>query len=161
MDIDTRMIQMMQEMMKIRGSIIERITISEMLLNIVLAKYYTENKHKQDELIETLFATNKITFDSKRDTLVAILKNSRFDNFLHKKRLCALLIDVIPERNVFAHYTTDGSEESLDSFKHGIFTFMKFKNERGVKKYSTHDIQKIEKKIIELNELLSNLIEKH
>ena len=53
MDIDTRMIQMMQEMMKIRGSIIERITISEMLLKLYQRSFIVlilDNQHLEKAL---------------------------------------------------------------------------------------------------------------
>ena len=84
-----------------------------------MAIYFFDNSHSEEKAIESLemiFSTTKITFDSKRDIFNAILNKNLADKE-YAKELNSDLQKIIEERNVFAHYKADLSQEGIELFK--------------------------------------------
>jgi viroplasmin and RNaseH domain-containing protein len=145
----------------IRGALINRVVTLEMLMNIFLVKYYCDSKDKEQDLLETVFATNKITYDNKRDTIFALLKKDRFANFAFKKELCDKLQEIGVDRNVFAHYVINISDDGMELFRKGLISFIKFKNYSQAKTYTENEIRSIEDKLNRATDLLHDLIDNY
>ena len=145
----------------LRGQVISRVSTVEMLMNIFLVRYFCEQKDKERDLLETVFATNKITYDSKRDIICALLKKDRFSKFAHKKQLNDDLQTIGEDRNVFAHYIINNTDDGLGLFRKGLISFIKFKNYSQPKNYTEDDLKVLEEKLNRAPVTLQELIDMH
>ena len=68
-----------------RAHIIGRVVLLESMIEIFLSTHFCKTKQLQDEIMETVFATLKITLDNKRDTMHAIMKK-HYKEFLNKNK---------------------------------------------------------------------------
>ncbi len=128
-------------------------------MNIFLAEHFCEGNGKEIEIIETVFATSKYRFDSKRDTIQAILSNAGDKYKVDGKLLCKDLQEIAYKRNIFAHYPLDIKEDSVIDFKeHGVFNFLKIENSTKKVKISYEEIEILKTTISATLHKISNLI---
>ncbi len=134
--------EMIEACVRERGMVIFGAVTLESRMNLFLAIHFCKNNGKEIELMETVFATRKYTFDNKRDTIQAIFLNNKNEYNIDGKTLCKDLQTISYERNIFAHYPLDNSDESIDSFKAtGTFTFLKYENSKSFVRFDSDKIQ--------------------
>jgi len=134
-----------------RGRIINAITLLERHIDVIISDYFCGTNPKSDELMNVVFATNKITFDSKREVLKYVLTKGVYINILNDNpSLFSDLIKIGDFRNILAHHpictTEEADKEYLDNNKIG---FTKFKNSADDHFYSEDEIKKYEELILD------------
>jgi len=151
---------MLQACLIHRGNIITGAITLENTMNIFLAEHFCQGNGKEIELIETVFATRKYTFDAKRDTIRAILLKSLHPYNVDSEFLCRDLRDIPNKRNVFAHYPLGNDKESVDLFKAtGTLTFLKVENSTEKVLYTREDVDNLISLISRSYHTISDLIE--
>ena len=125
-----------------------------------LAKHFCKTKKLQTQILETIFATTKITFDYKRDAINAIMLKD-YKNFISEnKSFNSDLQEIAKQRNIFAHYPINHLKKGKELFKkNGIVTFIKFKNSTDFEAYDIDSVNKFLKKVSDVTLALINLLD--
>jgi predicted nucleic-acid-binding protein len=143
-----------------RGQIINRTVILETAMSVFLAKHFCKTKELRIEIIETIFQTQKFTFDNKRDTMNAII-NLHYADFSKDNPSFNKDIQYIAEqRNIFAHYPNRDSKSDIERYKNEqIFVLIKYKNATTFEEYDFAKIESLCQLINKTNGLLVDLID--
>ncbi|MBE9583389.1 hypothetical protein IM792_02925 [Mucilaginibacter sp. JRF] len=132
---------------RFRGEIIEKLSGIEEAINIYLVTHFSDDETKQDELMKFFFATDRISFDTKREILDYLLTTYRPEFLSKYKELKGDLISLIKDRNVIAHAKLDTSEEAILSQDQQL-TYIRFKNKEIRIVYTENYVQMMRIKII-------------
>lgn len=151
--------EMQEAALRQRGLIITGAVTLESSINLFLAIHFCGESDIAIELIETVFATRKYTFDSKRDTFQAILnKEPKRYNVPDIKELCKKIKSIGEKRNMFAHWPLDNSKECLLLFQYDeMFTFVKIENSTQQESISFAEIEQLKTDISNCAKVVSKL----
>ena len=116
-DERSTLIELIEYGATIRGKVISRFILLEDVINLFLTFQFSGEK--EGILLESLFTTNKITFDSKRKLFISII-NKHHAGFANINKgdkkspgITTRLQLLSEERNVFAHNSLDTGKESV------------------------------------------------
>ena len=112
----------------IRGRILQKAVEIESIINIYIAEHFTKDEAKNEELI-CLILSPRVTFENKIQIFKYLIDkyNPEFKNA--NKQYSKDLTDLCEERNIFAHYPVEFSQQSLKNYTdHSVVTFVKLKN---------------------------------
>ncbi|HEV8284383.1 MAG TPA: hypothetical protein VGQ09_08735 [Chitinophagaceae bacterium] len=112
----------------IRGRILQRAVEIESTLDIYISEHFTTDSVKNEELV-CLVLSPRVTFENKIQIFRYLVDkyNPEFKN--EYKQYFKDLVQLCEERNIFAHYPVDFSEQSIINFRdHKVVTFVKLKN---------------------------------
>lgn len=141
----------------LRGKIINHTIILERVIDEYLTNYFCgEDEEKRKVLMYSLFGTNRITLDSKRQLFEDIIKKDKPDFVKKHPYLKKDLIYIAEQRNILAHYMLNSSDDGINNHDSHI-EFVNFKGERKIIRFEEKTqidlISKIEKSIISINSL--------
>ena len=112
----------------IRGRILQKAVEIESIINIYIAEHFTKDKSKNEELI-CLILSPRVTFENKIQIFKYLVDQYNPEFKDANKQYSKDLIELCEERNVFAHYPVEFSQQSLkDYVDRNIVTFVKLKN---------------------------------
>ena len=140
---------------KYRGTILNGIIRIERMMDIYLCQYFTPIEHKQDELLNMIFGTLRITFENKRSLLDYLIKKELIDIAKGWPTLTKDMQDLNSKRTVLAHYLLDTSPES-ESLPDGTIRFFKFMNNQDFEMLGAAEFRSIE---ITLNRMYIYMVE--
>jgi hypothetical protein len=113
---------------KIRGHVLQRAVELESLIDIYIAEHFTKDEIKIVELISLLLAP-RITLDNKAQVFIYLIDKYNPDFKKANPKYANVLKKIIEERNVFAHYPVDFSDEALAAYERdATIIFVKLKN---------------------------------
>lgn len=112
---------------KYRGEILNGIIKIERMMDIYLCQYFTAIEHKQDELLNMIFGTLRLTFENKRSLLDYLIKKELVDIADKWHSLAKDMQDLNSKRTIVAHYLLDASNEAQE-LPEGTIRFYKFMN---------------------------------
>ena len=144
-DERSTLIELIEYGATIRGKVISRFILLEDVINLFLTFQFSGEK--EGILLESLFTTNKITFDSKRKLFISII-NKHHAGFANINKgdkkspgITTRLQLLSEERNVFAHNSLDTGKESVRSFyDKKTLTFGKFLGDANPKIYTQKQV---------------------
>lgn len=111
-----------------RGHVMQRCVELEMLIDIYIGKYFTNERKKLEELV-TLIIAPRMTFDSKIQVLKVLIDDNESGFKTKYPNFNKHLKEIIENRNIFAHYPVDLSNYALSHYKKDkTITLLKFKN---------------------------------
>lgn len=139
--------KMLEYAIDVRGRIITATVILESTMDMFLASHFCKSDSaKAIEILETIFATRKFTFENKNDTICQILERN-ISYGLNKAdivKLSKAFKNISKERNIVAHCKVDISIESIDMFlKKNILNFIKYANSAKPIPYNVEKIQSL------------------
>lgn len=140
-----------------RGLVINAAVHLEMAINVYLSRYFAKNDTVREEIMASLFCTNRITFESKVQIFCFLI--NKYDNEfkIAKPKYAKDLKDIIERRNHFAHLTLDLTDEGFDKTDNiGLGKFSK--DIVQVHNYSFEGIDKLLMIIYEYTEEVGKLI---
>jgi hypothetical protein len=118
---------MTQDSFDIRGMIINSMTILERTMDVFLSNHFCSEIEKRVEIMNCLFATKYITFESKRQILNYILITHYKKSESRLKDINADLDRFNQHRITAAHFVVDYSNEAIQHYnKTKEVTFLKF-----------------------------------
>jgi hypothetical protein len=132
-----------QNCFKVRGFIINQTISLERIMDRYISKYFSNDETKIEELIELVFSTKRIAFESKRQIFKYIVDNHNKDFLKKYPDVCSDLKKIEEHRNVFAHYYLDNSDEGEEMFKNGKMGFVEFLNKTETIYYTRQGLNKI------------------
>ena len=143
-----------------RGHVLSKVIVLETMMGAFLSKHFCKTKKLQTQILETIFATTKITFDSKRDAINAIMIKD-YKKFLEEnKHFNSDLQEISKQRNIFAHYPLNTLEKGKELFKKNkIVTFIKFKNSTDFEAYDIDSVNRFLKKVSDVTLAIINLLD--
>jgi len=99
----------------VRGALLNDVIFLEKVIDNWLAVYFGKDKIRQSEIFELVFCNESLTYNSKIQIFCAIVKKHcpEFDS--KSPKLKSDLEEIGKERNRFAHWMLDTSEEQLKS----------------------------------------------
>ena len=138
-----------------RGSIITEWIHLEKYIESYILNYFTKDTEKQLELAQLLI--NRLNFESKRSVFKTILEKKAIINGFKKTKSNSYpdseLLDEIRkinlERNYFAHYVIDYSEDAVILSPNQI-TLMEFRDKTVQKAYTQKDYLKLRSRILDV-----------
>jgi hypothetical protein len=116
--------QSKQELINMRGLIVEECTKLEFLIDYYIIKHFTEDEEKQKEMQFLLLPSSRLIFSTKQEIFVWLLKKYNHQ-FLEANPIIKKIPDIISERNAFAHYPATVFDKPDGSYDRRL---MKFKN---------------------------------
>ena len=127
----------------IRGFVINQTIALERLIDIYIAKHFSNDEEKQHQLIQMILSTKRIDFEAKRQILKFIIEN--YDsNFQEQFPEIATHLKKIGEaRNVFAHQILDTGKEALKNLEKGEIKFVNFHNTPQFISYNKNKIDQV------------------
>lgn len=152
--------KLIEQSISFRGTLISRLSVLEGAMNLFLAQTFCDTDTKQTEILETLFATKKITYADKVDTVIFIL-NKYHKGFLkeHIYLSKTKLIEIGEKRNIIAHCFLNTEEEGLKLFaEKNTVSFLKYHNSKEPQNFSNIDLEKLFNLIEEATKSILSLI---
>ena len=144
---------------KMRGHVLNRVITLETIMGVFLARHFCKTPKLQRQILETIFATLKITFDNKRDAINAIITTDYKFFLLKYPKFNSNLQEIAKQRNIFAHYPLYENGKGLEFFeKNEIVTFYKFKNSTDFEAYTEKSINEFLKMVNNTTEALLDLL---
>lgn len=107
-------IKLTNEAIEIRGKVITAVALLEGHMDLFLSMHFSKDDWM--EAIQMVFATRHISFDSKRDIILSVLKKNYAAEHKKHPKFSKELQEIAQTRNVFAHYSFSGSQSALDKF---------------------------------------------
>jgi hypothetical protein len=148
------------KVIQMRGLIINDSIVIERLMDTCLGSYFTNDDEKALELLQLVFYTERMSFESKRQILQYLLQ-AHFPYLLTENpTFIKDMIHIIEVRNIVAHllYEIPEDQEDLSS----PIVFMRHKNELKFENISlerfTDTLQKMSRCIDVLNTLADKLL---
>ena len=142
-----------------RAHIIGRVVMLESMMDIFLSTHFCKTKSLQNEIMEIIFGTLKISTDSKRDAMNAIMNKHHKEFLKNNKFFNTDVQNIIAQRNIFAHYPIFDFGKGLSLYKlDKTISFLKFRNSKEMVSYTKKDIEYWFKKITDNTKLLVDLI---
>ena len=126
----------------VRGAVLHETIGLERKIDWFLAQYFCPgNESRWFELVNIFLATNRTTFDSKREAMKYITK-THYPDFAEKlpSFLNDVEIRIMPKRNIIAHCNLYMGEDAIEAFKNRSIGFVKHLNENEIKWYSVAEI---------------------
>lgn len=151
------LVAMMQKSFSVRGKLISDIIYLERSIDEYLARYFCDDSDKITDIMKTILCTRKITLDNKKEVFLYLLKKVNPEWLLKHPTVNADLVDLIEERNRFAHYILNSNETNVDNYI-GDFELINFKNNIEIKSYNDNRIKSLETKIEKYIKSLNVLI---
>ncbi len=136
---------LIKQSISFRGHVISKISALEVAMNLFLAKHFCDTDIKQTEILESLFATKKITYADKVDT-VTFLLNKHHKEFIKKHPYISKrqLIKIGEHRNTIAHCFLNTEDSAMKSFiESDTISFLKYQNSKEPIKYNNDDAKKL------------------
>ncbi|MGG9962398.1 hypothetical protein [Ferruginibacter sp. SUN106] len=120
----------MQSTVIVRGNILNAVTSLEMVIDLYITSYFTDDVDKSEELMNLIIAP-RMSFENKVQVLMVLIEKYRPEILASNKTMTSDLIAIIQERNILAHYPLDTTPWGLQTYyeTHDL-TFFKFKNVR-------------------------------
>ncbi|MEI2749835.1 MAG: hypothetical protein V9E88_13920 [Ferruginibacter sp.] len=156
---DKRYNEMAPAAHRVRGIIINEVVLIERLMDRFIANHFTADDKKQMELIELIFATKRISFESKRQIFKFLAEKYYSSKFTDLEKLVARLKDIEDIRNIVAHYMLDTTEKGYENLKNNIIGFVKFHNNTEIITYSNDKVKEIFKMIREHQKILFDALQ--
>ena len=140
-DVDEDLCNLIIYIKEITGDVLTTVISLETVMNQFLAKHFCgHSEEKLTESIEMIFSTTKITFDNKRDIMLAIMLKHHGSK-KYAQQLNKSLQKIIEHRNIFAHHQFDSSPKAIALFRNNkTIQFLKYKNAEIPEPYTTEDI---------------------
>jgi hypothetical protein len=114
----------------IRGRIIQRAIEIESTIDIYIVEHFTKDVAKQVEL-RALVIAPRVSFENKFQIFSYLIQEYNPEFAEANKGYKKDLPYIIEERNAYAHFPIDFSQEALNNYeKDGIITFVKLKNSK-------------------------------
>lgn len=142
---------------KYRGFLLNEIINLERLCDMLLCKYFSNDKEKQDDLLLLVFGGLRITFDNKRGILDALNKAGKINLHSTYPRLLFDLQDLLSDRKVLAHYLLDLSDKA-ENMPFGSIRFHSLNNKHEYKEFDLKKMKEIELKIDKMGEVILSAI---
>jgi len=162
------LLALMQEKVgKWRGAILERTIFLERTIDFYLAYKFCDNEKGASEMVEMIFATQKIGFKAKKDLLVVLIDKYDPDFKIGYPAYSTDLDRIGGLRNIFAHQMLDTSfgqpDSGVDVFKNtGNIKLLIFQANKNKTTYSESEIENeivlLEKTSKRFQELLNKTI---
>jgi len=149
-----------------RGRILQLAIETETLMDIFIAYYFTDDEFKIDEFISTILVPH-ISFGKKKELFQYTMEKSGLLEEGQIKKTMEVIKVIVEERNIFAHWPLDFSEEALYVYEQlRIVTLKKMKIKRlngqlqyyDTKPYSDKSINAQIKICQEMNDFIKGLI---
>lgn len=151
--------EIMDSVVIARGKIISMAINLELLMSAFLAKHFCRDEQRQKEILETILATKKFMYDSKRDTIHAIINKPPYKEHLDANiEVFKSIQHIAQHRNVFAHYIVVVDENTVQTFRDGGIYFLKFSNSTTKEIYSKEKIKEVEESIMKATNFMSLII---
>jgi hypothetical protein len=120
-----------------RGHIMQRCIEVENTIDLFIATYFARQAPKQDEMLGLILGP-RMTFNNKREVFVYLLENYYTDFIVSHPDLISDTLMIVEERNIFAHYPIDVSNEAKEKFnKDGSLRIQRIKNKKVKEKGET------------------------
>jgi hypothetical protein len=121
---------------QVRGKIIHNCTILEKIMDDAIARHFCSNEEKRHDMFIFILATERITWMNKHQVLGLIFNRqsainapNKYSRFIENNPdFVGDIQKIIENRNIFAHYLLDTSDQYLNRFQmDGFIRFLKFK----------------------------------
>jgi hypothetical protein len=140
---------------KYRGIMLNGIIRIERMMDLYLCQYFTPIEHKQDELLNMIFGTLRITFENKRSLLDYLIKKDLVDIATEWPTLTKDMQALNSKRTILAHYLLDASKEAQE-LPEGTVRFYKFMNNMDFETLGAAEFRSIE---VTLNKMYIYIVE--
>jgi len=118
-----------------RGRIINKVTTLEFLVDLYLAKYFSNEEIKRSELVYLVFSAGRVTFENKRLIFKYLAEKYNPGFIQNNPSFHKDLGTIIEHRNIFAHYPfTEGDTEGM----------LKLRNNFEIIEYSKEKLEEIQ-----------------
>lgn len=132
-----------------RGAFINDTIFLERVIDEFICRHFCEKEERKIELIESLMATKRISFDSKM-AIARFIIDSHYTWFKDKYPSCFKdVTSIIEHRNIFAHYLLDTSDQGFENLRSNVIGFIKFDRKTEVILYTSEQIMELDKKLRE------------
>jgi hypothetical protein len=139
-----------------RGLILHNIIALEKAIDIYLSRYFCKEQTQRTEILEQLFASDKITLRAKIQLFQSILETHEKVFLEENPKILKEIVDYCEKRNIFAHYIIEFNEDAFEK-QYEQITFRKFKNSQELVSFKYTDLSKINKRILSISLLIMNL----
>lgn len=146
---------------QIRGTLINEIVVLERMVDSYLCTYFCDKEQKRADLLNVVMATERITFESKRQILKVIMEKHDPKTVSDNPDIFKDIQYIGEQRNMLAHYLLYFTPDTEKLLKEQTFTLARFRN--GVT-YETFDKERGTRLITLINKYVKvfiNLLEPH
>lgn len=136
---------LIKQSISFRGQVISKISALEVAMNLFLAKHFCETDIKQTEILESIFATKKMAYADKVDTVSYILNKYHKDFIKQYPYITKTqLIKFGEHRNTIAHCFLNTEESAIKTFiESDTISFLKYQNSKEPIKYNNVEAKKL------------------
>lgn len=148
-----------------RGNILDSVSMLEMIMDVFIATFFCRNEQRIKDMQMFMIGDNRMSLESKRQVFYAIATRyykNWYNSFSPDKKLNKALIDIIEQRNIFAHCVLDIRSESVIKFKKtGVVSFLRFKDDVSPFYYTDETFLKLYEDILYIHYFIEEGIKSH
>jgi len=123
-----------------RGLIINQTIMAERLIDEYLSNHFCNTQEDVVEIMDLVFGSKSITFESKHQIFKEILKRYNKDFQSSNKTIHKDIDEMIRIRNIMAHYLLDTTYDVVEGFSGNEISFIKFAKIRVKETFTTDKI---------------------
>jgi hypothetical protein len=111
--MDKELEALMTKAFYMRGKIISDTIYLERCMDEYMARYFSDTKEKQKDLMETLLATKRMVFENKRLIFDFVVQKANPEFLKEYPNFKKDVIFIVEQRNVVAHHLLDSSSAGV------------------------------------------------
>jgi hypothetical protein len=139
--------EILSKSIQYRGRVIHEVANLERWVDIYLATYFCGNSEKRNQILEMVFANNRMSFDSKRKLFENVLTKQKIRMSDLSPEFSKDLNSVFTDRNTFAHNSVYVDEEA-NLRSDGSIGFIKYSTNTRIDWYNDERVDEIIKTIL-------------